>query len=106
MDAAGYQASWGTWTEREMDFFKESYRRVAPLQWSEVCAICGPDVRMFGQLTREAYSRVVSDDLPPVLRLRPFQTLHVGENSSEVVGYSPFESPPIAKETDGCAALF
>ena len=83
-----YALIWGNWAGREIEFFEESARLVETLKWTEVAAICGPQVRILLRVTEDAFRRLISQDPPPALRLKPFQTVQVEADSAIVVGYS------------------
>jgi hypothetical protein len=91
VDSKRYQAIWGNWADREQDFFTKSAALVNALAWNDVRTICGPEIQILVRLTQEAYSHLIADDIPPLLQVRPFKTIHVGPDSSEVYSYSSLD---------------
>ena len=91
VDPKRYQAIWGNWAEREQDFFTKSAALVNTLAWNDVRTICGPEIQILVRLTQEAYSHLVADDIPPLIQVRPFKTIRVGPDSSEVYSYSKLD---------------
>jgi hypothetical protein len=88
VDPAAYRALWGHWAEREEEFFRACAELVAPLAWDDVRAIGGPRVALLARVVLQAHRRLLAEDLPRVLRTRPFQTVRVGPDASEVSTYS------------------
>jgi hypothetical protein len=97
VDPKRYQAIWGKWADREQEFFTKSAALVNPLVWNDVRAICGPEIQILVRLTQEAYRRLVADDIPPLVQVLPFRTIHMGPDSSEVYSYSKFDPLQLPK---------
>jgi len=91
VDAARYQGAWESWAGREREFFAGCARLVAGLSWDDVIAICGPEVRIFAHLTREAYAKLVTIEIPPALRVGAFEIVQMGAKSCRVCSYSSFD---------------
>lgn len=85
------EAMWGNWSGREREFFQECGRLVEPLTWSEVTAICGPQMKISEHLTTQAYKNLVSNELPDSLRVGAFQMVRMGQNSHRIKAYSPLD---------------
>ena len=59
-----YRRLWGTWYQREVEFYKEAARRVGELAWADVKRIGGPELAAIEVVVRRAYAELVSTDLP------------------------------------------
>ena len=98
LDAGRHGALWDAWEGREAEFYRECARLVEPLGWPQVLAICGPSVRVLAEATRAAYQRLVSDELPPRLRLARLELHPAGAGRFLVSTYSPYD-PQAASDT-------
>jgi hypothetical protein len=96
-DRLRYTAIWGNWAGREREFFKASASLVNPLTWDDVLAICGPEIQIFARLTQEAYSNLLSTDLPPVLQVHAFKAAHTGPGYSYITAYNGFDPLKLPK---------
>ncbi len=96
-DRQRYTAIWGNWTGREREFFKASASLVNPLTWDDVRAICGPEIQIFELLTQEAYSSLLSTDLPPVLQVHSFKAAYTGPGYSYISAYNSFDTLKLPK---------
>ncbi len=76
--------AWGTWYGRERDFFVAAGHLVAGLQWEDVLALGGPDVAARAQLLTLAYSALISDSVPDLLAVAPFESDEVDANVSRL----------------------
>ncbi len=97
VDPKRYQATWGNWADREQEFFTKSAALVNPLAWNDVRSICGPEIQILVRLTQQAYRHLIADDIPPLIQVRPFKTMHVGPGSSEVYSYSKLDPLQLPK---------
>jgi hypothetical protein len=79
---------WGNWWGREREFYLEAARLIEPLTWEEVATICGPETAIQVVLVREAYAKLVSDEIPERLRLGPVLIEPIDAERSRVVTYS------------------
>jgi len=79
---------WGPWFGRQREFFRECAQLVDELRWQEVESICGPDVRAWARLTRDAFASLRSRVLPDVLRVGRFTVVAERKRSSIVETYS------------------
>ena len=78
---------WGNWYGREREFFLACAELVAPLEWSEVLAICGSQAKARARLTQKSYQRMTSSQVPERLRIGGFT---VTEANNEYYSlYSP-----------------
>jgi hypothetical protein len=82
---------WGKWFGREEAFFMECARLVEPLSWQEVIGICDPEANILASLTRRAYDRLVSDEVPPALKVGSFQLVQITNGLSRARSYSPLD---------------
>jgi hypothetical protein len=58
------QAAWGNWRGREREFFQECARLVSPLSWNDVQRIGGAPLAIYAGLVRDAYAKLMSDEIP------------------------------------------
>lgn len=86
-----YARLWGEWRGREADYFCRCARLVESLSWAEVLALGGPTARAYAQLTRQAYRRLISDELPSALNVGSIQVAHVQHGMVRINTYSNFD---------------
>jgi hypothetical protein len=89
---------WGEWCGREADFFVRCAELVERLSWSEVLAICGPQAHAYARLTKQAFAKLTSDAIPPVLTIGPMQIVQIQQEATRVSTYSsldPVEVPNV-----------
>ncbi len=91
VDPAEYRKCWGAWLGREFDFYRECGRLVSGLSWQEALDLCGPETRILADLTRKAYQRFSSGDIPERFRAGALQLVRIGPETSRVVTYSEFD---------------
>jgi hypothetical protein len=91
VDPDVYRARWGKFAGREEEFFRECATRVASLRWRDVRSVCGPEVRLFERVTRDAYEALVSDELPEWLKLGEFEVVEMDAEYARVRTYSPYD---------------
>lgn len=98
-DPARQRLLWGKWSGHEQEFYRESAALVNALSWEDICAICGPELPIWLQLTREAYSSLLDRTLPQALSVRrPLQMLHRGQRHSQLTSYNgsdPLQLPNV-----------
>lgn len=87
------QQIWGKWAGREEDYYLECAQRVEALTWSEVLAICGPDVQALARLVDQAHRRHRSEKVPE--RLRPGQVKIISMAGEHVIVESYLGSDPL-----------
>ena len=81
------QRVFGKWSGRERRFFRECARLVDALRWRDIERICGPDVRTWTTLTREAFDTLRSRAIPRRLRVGSFRVIARRQRSGIVEGY-------------------
>lgn len=96
-DAKSYAVVWGDWREREREFYEECARLVDALRWREVIAVCGPDAQIQARLTRAAYKRLMSDDIPQSLKVDNLNIVSFDGDSFCVSTYSPLDPVALPK---------
>jgi hypothetical protein len=68
------------------------------ISWNEVLAISEPAARAYARLTKHAYGRLTSNDLPPRLEVGAFQVLEANRETTRVSAYSntdPIDVPNV-----------
>jgi len=103
-DRARQRRLWGKWFGREHEFYVECARHVEPLSWNRVIEICGSQARIQAGLTRNAYEKLVSVEIPPALKVGSFQLVRITNGMSRVRSYSeldPLDVPAAVMETLG-----
>lgn len=88
---ARLRAVWGPWWKRERAFFEECGRIVTPLRWADVAARCGAPVGVLARLVRDHHARLLSTDLPAVLRPVPVLVTPQGPDAVQVGSYRTFD---------------
>jgi hypothetical protein len=63
---------WGNWHRREREFYRACAELVAPLNWPDALAICGPETRMRARLAQKAYRLMTDGEIPERLRMGAF----------------------------------
>lgn len=103
LDAPLYRTVWGEWLGREEEFFKECVRRMESLTWNDVLHLCGTEVAVHAEVVRDAYERLVSEDVPERVVRGRFFVVREGPLSTRVWGHSPLD--PIEVPNAALAAL-
>ena len=91
LDKNGYARIWGTWRGREHEFFGRCAELVSPLSWDEVLAIGGPEAGAYARLTQDAYRQLISDEVPPALKVGPFHLVQIENAVTRVNTYSSYD---------------
>lgn len=91
VDRRVYQMTWGKWSGREQRFYREAARLVDGLDWRDIIAIGGTELKICERLVRDAYSRLTSKELPPFLRVGSLGVLQMGQQTCRVTTYSPID---------------
>jgi hypothetical protein len=91
VDRDAYSAVWGKWLGREREFFVECARLVQPLSWNDALDIAGPEARAYARLTRDAYGKLISDELPSALTVGSLQLVQLRRDMTRVNTYSNFD---------------
>jgi hypothetical protein len=86
-----YRRLWGEWAGREAEFYRACARLVDPLTWEQVEQICGPCVRIFADLLRDAYAHLTSGAIPERLRVGTFRFVGVESLGYRAEVYSPYD---------------
>lgn len=87
VDPVKQRRAWGNWYGREREFYRACADLVAPLDWSDVLAICGPEAQARARLTQRAYRRMSADDIPNRLRVGAFTIIEANHDSYSL--YAP-----------------
>jgi Fe-S-cluster containining protein len=103
VDRRLYDRAWGTWSGREREFYGEAARLVDGLEWPDILAIGGPELRICDRLIRDAYAELTSKELPPFLTVGRMSVLPMGHESWRVTTYSATD--PLACPRSLMAAL-
>lgn len=90
-DPKAYARIWGEWRRRERELFVRCAELVTPLSWSQVLAIAGPEVRAYARLTREAYAKLLSEEVPAQLTVGSLQLVQIQNGLSRISTYSDFD---------------
>jgi hypothetical protein len=87
-DPADVRAAWGTWRGRERELYRECARLVATLEWADVAHMGGSEIDVYARLTRRAYDRLVSDDVPEHVETALVQITPRANNRARLATYS------------------
>lgn len=68
VDADEYQRTWANWASREREFYVACAQLVAPLKWSDVLSICGPEIELRARVVTKSYSNLLAQDIPDRLQ--------------------------------------
>ena len=96
-----YARLWGEWHGRETEFFDGCADLVNRLSWADVLAISGPGVQVYARLTKQAYHRLMSSDLPPALKVGSMQLVRIQHGLTRINTYSsydPLDVPQVVME--------
>lgn len=91
LDRMAYLRAWGGWFGREREFFGRCAELVNPLSWGKALDICGPEARVYARLTREAYNRMTSDEIPSTLKVGSFHLVQIENAMTRVSTYSDYD---------------
>ena len=90
LDEKEYGKVWCEWAGREAEFYRACASCVDDIQWEDVERIGGVRLRTMAELTRSAYEKAVSTDVPERLKAGPFRILNSGGGKRTVETYSGF----------------
>jgi hypothetical protein len=96
VDPALARRCWGTWMDRQREFFLEAARIIGRLRWKEILAIGGSEVTLRAKLVGVAFQRLGSARIPDQLRPGSFEMTPLSAERARVTGYSgndPLEVP-------------
>ena len=86
------QQVWGRWSGREQEFYKQCSRLVETLSWQEVYTIGGADAQLVARLTREAYTKLLSDSIPKSLKVGRWKKVNVlSPDSYRIWSYNRYD---------------
>lgn len=71
---------WGNWHGREREFYRACAELVAPLNWPDALAICGPETRARARLAQKAHRLMSSDEIPERLRMGAFTIMEANSD--------------------------
>jgi hypothetical protein len=91
VDQNEYDRVWGQWLGREREFFIECGRLVNALSWNDVLTISGSDVRAYARLTKDAYRHLISDEIPPALKVGGMQLVRITRDMTRISTYNAFD---------------
>lgn len=82
---------WGSWVGREAEFYRECSRLVNGLDWSSVVAIGGPEILIYARLLRQAYAKLMANELPARLRVGAIQVVGMDQDSCRITSYNAYD---------------
>jgi Fe-S-cluster containining protein len=91
VDPRMYELLWGKWLGREEEFYREATRLVNGLAWKDVVSIGGTEIKVRERLVRDTYDRLMSEELPPSLRVGRLNVLSMGRETCRVTTYSTID---------------
>ncbi len=91
-----YAQIWGEWRGREIDFFIQCAKLVTDLSWNDVLAISGPEAHAYARLTKQAYSRLTSEEIPPRLKVGIFTLLQIANGKTRIKTLNDFDPVEIS----------
>ena len=77
VDVAEYQRAWANWAGREREFYVRCSALVAPLKWSDVLSICGPEVELRARMVAKSYRSLLAEDIPDRLQFGSVAVIEV-----------------------------
>jgi hypothetical protein len=83
-----YARIWDKWRGCEIDFFIRCAKLVGELSWKDVLTVSSPETRAYARLTKQAYVRLTSDEIPPRLRVGAMKLSQIGQEKTRVETYS------------------
>ena len=97
--SAEAQQAWGNWKGREIEFFQKCADLVDSLSWQEVERIGGAELQTYAELTRRAYQKLISSDVPEYLNVGSWKSLTVVDDQLyRVWTYSQYDPVDLPKE--------
>jgi hypothetical protein len=89
---------WGNWAGREAEFYRECARLVEALDWQDVAAINRGEMLIYSRLLSEAYSRLMSEEVPERLKLGAIQVVGMDQDSYCINSYSKYDPLDVPKQ--------
>jgi hypothetical protein len=84
IEEESYARIWAEWRRREIDFFIQCAKLVTDLSWNDVLAISGPEAQAYARLTKQAYGRLTSEEIPPRLKVGVFTIVQLGNGKTRI----------------------
>lgn len=81
VDQVNQRRVWANWYGRERDFYRACAGLVESLNWSDVLAVCGPEVQLRARLAQGTYRKLIGDEIPSRLRIGRFTVIDVDRGS-------------------------
>jgi hypothetical protein len=85
-----YARIWDQWRGREIDFFIRCAKLVTDLSWDHVLAISGPEAQAYARLTKQAYGKLTSTEIPPRLKVGVFTVVQMGNGKTRIKTVNEF----------------
>jgi hypothetical protein len=90
-DPEQHAAVWGEWAGREREMFDACGHLVEGLSWQDVLAICGPGVQISARLARDSFDTLLSQDVPPRLRVGEITISSFAGKNVLVMSYNGYD---------------
>jgi hypothetical protein len=90
-DPAEYEAGWGAWAGREVEYYTRAAGLVDSLEWTDVERIGGVRMGAHATLVRNAYSALTSSELPQRTTLGTLRVLSAADGRCTVQTYSSYD---------------
>lgn len=97
---------WGSWAGREMEFYRECARLVSQLNWQDVVAIDRAELEICSRLLRDAYTRLLSQQIPYRLKVGGHQVVSMNQGSYCVSSYNPYDPLTLPQELMAALGYF
>lgn len=91
LDVAQYRRQWGSWIDREAEFYRTCGDLVDHLSWDQVQELCGPRVRILVEMVRDAYAHLESDAIPERLWLGRLNFANIEDGGYRIISYSQYD---------------
>lgn len=78
---ADLRVVWGAWRGREREFYRQCARLTASLAWTDVARLGGAELDIHVRLTRRAYDRLMSNEVPDRLEAALIQITPRGDRA-------------------------
>jgi hypothetical protein len=89
---------WGKWAGREAEFYRECARLVNALDWPKVIAIGGAEIQICARVLREAYGKLMSEEIPARLKLGAIQVVGMDRDYCRITSYSGYDPVSIPRQ--------
>jgi hypothetical protein len=98
VDPAAYAARWGSWVGREVELYERCARLTEGLRWSQVLALCGPEVAIALKRVDRAYSATQSAAIPTTLRPGAWTVIDESERAVTLRTFSVLDPLTVPRE--------